>query len=112
MSRIKGKYASTNGGVSDKYDTFFVTGWDWLNQDTLEENTDNLPVLVIKRKKAFSLSAYNKHHYYAEPLQSPYPGNLGWMNGGNLLDMAIEEQEQVYIHDRQESQEQYNALSS
>ncbi len=71
----------------------------------MEENTENLPVFIM-RKKMFA----GKAHWYAEPLERVKPGNLGWFNSGNILDMEMETQKEVFIHDRQETQKDYDGL--
>ena len=93
---IKFKFGDcTNGGISGKNDILQVieTG------DRLPENTENLLKFVTRQ---LSFGEYT----HLEPFNRPI--NLGWMFGGNT---AIIDGIEYKIHDRQETQKQYNDLS-
>lgn len=90
--------------ISEKYLNVFVTGLDMLDNDQLEENGENLPVLVLKRHDGL---------LRVEPMEPPTEGNYGWFPSGNFVELEIGgEQKKIEIYDRQETPEQYAFFSS
>ncbi len=71
------------------------------------------PLVVIKKKVVCG-----EEHVYAEPIDDSEPGNVGWMMGGSFIwssDSRFSEhfsKQPIPLHDRQESQEQYERLST
>ena len=51
---------------------------------------------------------------YVRPHKEPDPGNVGWMDGGSIVyayDSRFPSPYPLCLHDRQETQEQYDLLS-
>lgn len=101
----------TNCGISSKYDELIVLcdeGWIEIDENNLPENA----VKVVKREPW-----YGKTIYHLEPCKKAV--GVGWMFGGNYAStsdsrfakMVGDMYGAVAIHDRDESQELYNALS-
>lgn len=98
----------TNGGISSKYEQLLlVCDEGYVTVD--EENPPENLVKVVTRN--FGFGTY-KH---IEPVAGPI--ELGWMDGGNLAyscDSRFSEMSGGYalgIYDRQDTQDEYNALS-
>lgn len=100
----------TNGGISAEYNQLLVVsdnGFIEIDENKPPENT----VKLVKR------NLFGKTMYHLEPLVAP--NGLGWMFGGNYAatsDSRFSEMiggmyGAVAIHDRQESQEEYDILS-
>jgi hypothetical protein len=98
------KYGSALNLISEQHSTVFLTGIPFLSDTELEENSENLPVLVLKMDPGWR----------AEPGEPPSAGNLVWFPGGNYLDMELADglHIEVEIFDRQETPELYALLSS
>jgi len=95
----------TNGGVSDKYDTFVLTG---PNVPEIFTPTEEKPELRLV------LRSFNgKPYYHAEPVN--YPKDLiGPMAGGNYVttsDSRLPFQYPIAIHDRFETEELFKLMS-
>jgi hypothetical protein len=55
---------------------------------------------------------FGREHLHAEPIDPPT--GVGWMAGGNFIwtsDSRFPSDYPIAVHDRQESQDQYNMLS-
>lgn len=88
--------------IPEKRSTVFVTGIFFLSEDELKENTENLPVFVLKADPS----------WHVEPVDPPTKGNFGWFPGNCYLDMEIYGQSvEVAIFDRQETPQEYEFLS-
>lgn len=100
----------TNGGISSKYDRLYVLCEDGNYTIPDDDPPENLA--RVNKRHLFGQDVYS-----IEPVVAP--DGVGWMMGGNYagtsdsrfsrmvggLNVAIP------IHDRQESQELYDALS-
>jgi hypothetical protein len=97
------KHGSALNLISEQHCAVFVTGIPFLGDDELEENSENLPVLVLTSGAGWR----------AEPVEPPSAGNFGWFPSGNYLDMELDGQPiEVAIYDRQETPEEYALFSS
>lgn len=109
---LRTKYkGSSNGGISEKYDRLLVLCKDGFEEVDLNNPPENL-VVVVKR------NMFGKCSDYIEPYASLKKGCVGWMFGGSYAessDSRFSEMVGFYgavaIHDRQETQEQYDLLS-
>jgi hypothetical protein len=98
------KHGSALNLISEQHSAVFVTGIPHLADDELEENSANLPVVVLTSGAA---------GWRAEPVGPPSAGNLGWFPGGNYLAIEIDGQPlEVPMYDRQETPEEYALFSS
>lgn len=98
------KYGSALNLISEQHSAVFLTDIPFLDDSELEENSENLPVLVLKMEPGWR----------AEPVEPPTAGNFGWFPGGNYLDLEIlgGQHIEVEIFDRQETPELYYLLST
>jgi hypothetical protein len=95
----------TNGGISSKYDKFVLTGRDIPG---IFEPREDMPELKLVYRRELD-------YYCAEPVDGKLPGCVGWMFGGNYIttsDSRFPNKYPIPIHDRQETQFQYEALSA
>lgn len=105
-----GKYDCTNGGISSKYNELLVMCPDGHVKVDLENPPENL-VIVVKR------FLFGKTIYYIEPYK--IAKHIGWMSGGNFafscdsrFSRLIDGNHYaISIHDRQETQAEYDVLS-
>jgi hypothetical protein len=99
--------SSTNGGVTSKHHEFVLTG------DGVEgpfEPTAELPELKLVRRR---LGGRYGEYLHAEPVEKP-SGMCGPMFGGNYITSSDSRFPGIYpipVHDRYETQEEYDALS-
>lgn len=100
----------TNGGISSKYNELLVICDDgYIDID--ENNPPENAVKLVKRK------LFGKTLFHLEPIAAPK--GVGWMFGGNYAatsdgrfsEMLGGMYGAVAIHDRQESQKEYDILS-
>ena len=57
---------------------------------------------------------FGKEYVHAEPVEDVRSGNVGWMAGGSFIytsDGRFPSQYPIALHDRQETQAQYDQLS-
>jgi hypothetical protein len=93
----------TNGGVTSKADTVLLVG---EGVPHVFEESDRHPKLVLK---------YHCGGWIAQP-NLPAPG-VGWMMGGNFIHTSDSRMSElgirypIPVHDRTESQAQYDMLS-
>lgn len=81
----------------------FVVGIDFLSDDELEENDEQLPVVVMKMDPS----------WHVEPEEPPAKGNYGWFPDGKCIEWEINGYTvSVKLFDRQETPEEYAYLSS
>ncbi len=104
---LRGRYESTNGGVSSKYDSFLII--DPSIENGYLESKSTIPELKLVRR-----NLAGREYVHAEPLEPVKEGNVGYMFGGNFIhtsDSRFPNDYPIPIHDRQETQEDYNHLS-
>lgn len=105
VHRVKPDYDCTNGGISSTHDQFILIGEEVPGVFEPHEKT---PALKLVKRIIFG-----KEYIHAEPLNEPE--GIGWMFGGNFIyssDSRFPNKYPIPVHDRQESQELYDALSS
>lgn len=98
----------TNGGISSRYDELLLVcdrGYVEIDENNPPENL----VKVSEHRCGFSV------YKFLEPVARPQ--HLGWMFGGNLAYSSDSRYSELAgqplpIHDRQETQEMYNLLTS
>jgi len=100
---------STNGGASSDQDMIAVSGTmladnDWSNTDMLHETTHDASTCT-KRPIYDITEGFRGHRHLVPRIKK---AGIGPMFGGNYANV---DGEMLPIHDRWESQEQYNALS-
>lgn len=93
----------TNGGISAKHNKFTITG---NNIPEVFEPTEDAPELRLVYRP-------NLDYYHAEPAEDLNPHCVGWMAGGNFIYTSDSRffGYPIPIHDRQETQAQYNLLA-
>lgn len=98
----------SNGGISSKFDEIWIVadnGWQEFDE------ADGLPENLCHVVDGF-------RGKIIEPFVQPDAGNVGWMYGGCLCyssDSRFTEQSEGYslrLHDRQETQAEYELYSS
>ena len=98
----------TNDGITSRYDSLLLVcdeGFIKIDEDNLPEN------LVVLKTRRFGFG----EHKHIEPYAKTDKGCVGWMAGGNIAyscDSRFREMSQypLNVHDRQETQEDYNAM--
>lgn len=104
-----GRYGDcTNGGITSRYNELLLiceTGFVTVDEDNLPENL----VKVVTR------TIGGREYKHIEPVANTDRGSVGWMYGGNLAycsDSRFREFSEypLCVHDRQESQKQYDAM--
>lgn len=104
--RRKGTDCS-NGGISWKFDRLLLVGVN--GPETVD--MDNPPANAVKMvTRTFGFGTFS----HLEPLNAPDDGCVGWMAGGAFgytSDSRFPSSQPISIHDRQETQEQYDMLS-
>lgn len=92
----------TNGGITSRYDTLLLIH----NEGFVDIDTENPPENAVVLISRFICGRVYKH---IEPLAKPK--HLGWMHGGNIAytsDSRFPNDYPLCVHDRQETQEQYD----
>lgn len=105
------RYDCTNDGVSSKFDTLLVLCDDGFKDVDLDNPPDNLCRVVHRFQ-------FGRDIYHIEPLKPTDPGCVGWMAGGNYAATRDSRFSKmiggmygaVAIHDRQETQQQYDMM--
>ena len=98
----------TNGGITSRYDRLLLV----CDEGFIEVDENNPPEnLVVMKTRRFGFGEY-KH---IEPYAKTDRECVGWMAGGNLAytcDSRFSKMSQypLSVHDRQETQEQYNSM--
>lgn len=97
-------YDCTNGGISSKYKDLLLV----CDEGNIEIDENNLPQNLVKIVVGY------KGLLHIEPLAKPT--GIGWMAGGNIaytFDSRFRRLSPypLSIHDRQETQEDYNAYN-
>lgn len=94
-------YDCTNGGISSKYKSLLLV----CDEGNIEIDENNLPENLVKIIVGY------KGAIYIEPVARP--SGVGWMAGGNIAYSCDSRFRRLSpyplsIHDRQETQEDYN----
>lgn len=92
----------TNGGITSRYDELLLVCEDGFIKVDEENLPENLVVLVTRH-------LFGEEYKHLEPYAKP--AGLGWMYGGNIActsDSRFPSQYPLKVHDRQETQEQYD----
>lgn len=104
---LKSEYESTLNGVSSKHTHLILIGENICKN--YEGNKDNSNVLKLVKRQLFG-----SEYLHAEPINKP-SNTVGAMFGGNYLNavgsMFGGIQYPIAIHDRFETQQQYNGLT-
>lgn len=115
---VREGYDPSNGGISGRLDEIEVFSAETTNEEIAEWcfNT-NTPIEDVARLNKRML--WGEKHYYIEPVMKP-KGVIGPMFGGSFADtsdgiwaeiLGEKVGRAVPIHDRFETQEQYDLLS-
>jgi hypothetical protein len=101
----------TNRGISSRYDELLLVCDDGFID--IDESKP-LPKNLVKIKNT---GWADRPHLALVPCFEPDKGNVGWMMGGNFAYSSDSRfnaisQYPLGIHDRQETESQYNALSN
>ena len=107
--RDSSNYDCTNGGISSRYDELLLIcdrGFILIDEHNIPENA----------VKVVSKMFWGEEYKFLEPLKAVNPGNVGYMFGGTVAcssdsRFSAFSQYPLRIHDRQETQEQYNFCS-
>lgn len=99
----------TNGGISSRYNRLLLVceeGFETIDESNPPENL----VKIVTRH------LFGEEYKHIEPVARPDGNCVGWMAGGNIAytcDSRFSRMSQypLSIHDRQETQEQYDMLS-
>ena len=99
----------TNGGISSRYDELLLICDDGFIKVDVNNPPENL-VRIVSR------NIFGKEYKYIEPVRAVDKGCVGYMFGGNVAGssdsrFARLSEYPLKIHDRQETQEQYNFCS-
>lgn len=100
-------YDCTNGGISSKYKDLLLI----CDDGDIEIDENNLPENLVKIVKR---NLFGNTYLHIEPVARPT--GIGWMAGGNIASTCDSRFRRLSpyplsIHDRQETQEQYDKLS-
>lgn len=97
----------TNGGISSKYNTLLLIcdeGYISIDENNIPDNT----AIVEECRIGY------KTYFHLRPYKNPDPNKIGYMMGGNFgwcCDSRFPFDYPLPIHDRQETQEEYDMLS-
>lgn len=99
----------TNGGITSRYDRLLLI----CEEGYKEVDENNPPENLVKIVTRFICGREYKH---IEPYASVDAGCVGWMSGGNIAyscDSRFSRMSEypLSVHDRQETQAQYDMLS-
>ena len=110
LSVLTGEFHSPNGGISARVKQVTLVG---EGVDPVFPVTDEAPAVVLVTRYFGGRILRN-----VEPAVGPDEGNVGWMAGGAFvasMDSRVSDLIGFYgamaLHDRQETPEQYRALS-
>lgn len=99
---------SSANGISSKNDSLILIGENGEDLDSPFKGDENNTVMLVKRYLS------NGIYLHCEPVKKP-EGMNGPMFGGNFIytsDSRFPSKYPIPIHDRFETQEQYNTLST
>lgn len=94
----------TNGGITSRYDELLLLCEDGFVNVDMENPPENLVRLVVRH-------LFGREYKHLEPVASTDRGSVGWMYGGNIAstsDSRFPSDYPLCVHDRQETQEQYD----
>ena len=94
----------TNGGITSRYDRLLLI----CDEGFIDIDENDPPENTVRLVERFICGRIYKH---IEPIAPPT--HLGWMHGGNIAyasDSRFPSDYPLCVHDRQETQEQYDAL--
>lgn len=97
----------SNRGISTRYDTVLIPH----PQGFHEVDLDNPPENLCKVVERF---LFGRYYYHVEPMSRPK--GVGWMYGGCIVDSSDSRWGEIseyplHLHDRQETQQEYDMLS-
>ena len=101
----------SNNGISSRHDSVLVV-MDNPRAQIFEEDPKRPTVKIVRR------NIFGKEYIHAEPVNQPKEGNIGWIMGGCFITTSdsrfsnLVSPYPVPLHDRQETQEEYDMLSS
>lgn len=105
----KSRYGDcSNGGISSRYDTILIECDEgYINID--ENNIPDNFCVVVERQ------LFGRTYKHIEPYNRPDKGCVGWMAGGCFVSTCDSRFSKISdyplsLHDRQESQEQYDMM--
>lgn len=101
----KGFGNCSNHGISERYNEILLICED----GNVEIDEDNLPENLCK---IVTRTLFGKEHKHIEPVARP--DGVGWMSGGCICytsDARFDSDYPLSLHDRTESQKQYDMLS-
>lgn len=107
--KYKGNDCS-NGGISSRFNDVYIICDEGNYKFDENELPDNLVVLV-KRE------LWGENHWYIKPYKDTPKGNVGYMYGGCIVSSSDSRFRRLCgdyplpLHDRTETQEQYDILS-
>jgi hypothetical protein len=96
----------TNGGITSRYNRLLLV----CDEGHVEVDENNPPenlVVMVTRNLGFTV------YKHIEPYASTDKGCVGWMAGGNLAytsDSRFKSEYPLCVHDRQETQDLYDAM--
>lgn len=94
----------SNHGISEKYDSILL-----LNPEgNIEVNGDEENLCKVVKRNLFG----DREYYHIEPVAKP--SGVGWMSGGSIVytsDSRFPFDYPLCLHDRTETQEEYDTLS-
>lgn len=105
VSTYRSQHDATNGGISSKYDQFILVAPGLLPE--IFESSDHCPALLMIRSPL-------GEDWIAVPAEGRDPEKVGWMFGGNFVytsDSRFIPRHPIRVHDRQETQSQYETLT-
>ena len=95
----------TNGGISGKFDSLYlICDGGWLE---VEDTDPRLIKLVVTEY-------WGVEHVHVEPVNDPNKKEISYMSGGNFVyssDSRFPFDYPLSVHDRSETQEEYDLLS-
>ena len=96
----------TNGGITSKYDVLLLACEDgYITVD--ESNPPENLVKIVTR------NLFGKEYKHIEPVAPVPEGHVGYMAGGNIAstsDSRFDSDYPLEVHDRTETQAQYDAM--
>lgn len=98
----------TNGGVSSKYNEFVLV--DPMLDEVFESNSKRPALKIVRRTIGYNI------YVHAEPLEACPSNKVGYMAGGNFVYSCDSRLHSICpypipVHDRTETQAQYDRLS-
>ena len=98
-----GTYDCSNHGISERFnEILLLTENGFIDVDATEENLCKLD----------SITFGDRTHYFVRPVTEPK--EIGWMSGGTVVwtsDSRFPFEYPLQLHDREETQKQYDSYS-